>query len=71
MLLEISATMASKVPEFVPCALPPDRPATAIPAETKLAMFRTAMQLAKRNEEEALALDILSECPPGDASLRL
>jgi HEAT repeat protein len=34
-----------------------------LPAETRLAMFRAAMELAKRNEERRLALDILSRIP--------
>ena len=31
--------------------------------ETKLAMFHTAMEVAKRNEEKRLALDILTRIP--------
>jgi HEAT repeat protein len=34
-----------------------------LPAETKLTMFRTAMEAAKRPEEKRLALDILSRIP--------
>ena len=41
-----------------------------LPAETRLAMFRTAMEAAKRNEEKRLALDILSRIPSA-ATLQL
>jgi HEAT repeat protein len=34
-----------------------------LPAETKLAMFRTAMEVASRNEEKKVALDILTRIP--------
>jgi HEAT repeat protein len=34
-----------------------------LPAETRLAMFRTAMEVAQRNEEKQLALDILTRIP--------
>jgi hypothetical protein len=34
-----------------------------LPAETRLAMFRAAMEVAKRNEEKQLAVDILTRVP--------
>ena len=34
-----------------------------LPAETKLAMFHTAMEIADRNQEKQLALDILTRIP--------
>ncbi len=34
-----------------------------LPAETRLAMFRTAMELAKRNDEKKIALEILPRIP--------
>jgi HEAT repeat protein len=34
-----------------------------LPAETKLGMFQSAMQVAKRNEEKQLALEILTRIP--------
>jgi len=34
-----------------------------LPAETRLAMFHTAMELAKRNEEKKIALEILPRIP--------
>ena len=37
-----------------------------LPAETKLTMFRTAMEASKRPEEKKLALDILSRIPSAD-----
>jgi len=41
-----------------------------LPAETRLAMFRTAMEVAQRNEEKQLALDILTRIP-STATLQL
>jgi HEAT repeat protein len=41
-----------------------------LPAETRLAMFRTAMEVAQRNEEKQLALDILTRIPSA-ATLQL
>ena len=37
-----------------------------LPAETKLVMFKTAMEVAKRNEEKRIALDILSRIPSAE-----
>ena len=37
-----------------------------IPVETRLAMFRTAMEVAKRNEERQIALDILTRIPSAE-----
>ena len=37
-----------------------------LPAENKLAMFRTSMETAKRPEEKRLALEILSRIPSGE-----
>jgi HEAT repeat protein len=37
-----------------------------LPANEKLTMFRTSMELAKRPEEKRLAIDILSRIPSGD-----
>ena len=34
-----------------------------LPEESKLAMFQTAMETAKRNEDKQVALDILSRIP--------
>jgi len=41
-----------------------------LPAEVRLAMFRTAMEVAKRNEEKQIALDILTRIP-STATLQL
>lgn len=37
-----------------------------LPAETKLAMFKTAMEVAKRNDEKKIALDILTRIPSAE-----